>query len=177
METAREIVRVGIWTPYLIEDMSKECDDEYVAQQIKMFGYDPNKLIKEDKLVTGRNVVLLEKKDSSLKRPHLVIVGCTRSVEDSVKRTRGTGVLVARYSTFYGEPSDYTGNYPDQCGYALDIPKDPDVVKALLHCDDVLEALVAREEERIRCTLDCFNAARERPVLVTGYLREALALP
>lgn len=175
MKERKEIVCIGIATSYLLENMTEKYDEEYVKKQIEMFGYDPNNLIKDRNIITDRNLVVIETpQEHSPNRPHLMIKGCTRENEESVNNGKGTGILFARYSIFYSEPSDYTGNYPGDVGYSFDIPKNPNVVKALIKNDDFLEAIVARDEAKIRQALDSFNSNIEKPILVTEYLTEAL---
>lgn len=170
----QEKVKIEIWTSYLTEDITEKYSEEYVEKQKQMFSYDPENLITGSRIIGGRNIVLIEEKGNSRERPHLVIAGCTRNNEASVKNFKGTGLLVARYSIFYGEPSAYTGNYPEESGYTFDLPKETAIVKALLKHDDFLEGIVAREGARIRSAVDRLNATIKRPVLVTDYLSEAL---
>ena len=173
--TIKEIVRIAIATPYLLENISESHDAEYVRKQIEMFGYDPNNLINERKIITDKNIVAIDTAEEHSKlRPHLMIIGCTRKSEKDVASRKGSGLLFARYSIFYGDPSDYTGNYPDDSGYALDMPKDHNIVKALLKHDDFLEAIVERDETKIKSALDNLNSIIAKPILVTSYLAEAL---
>jgi hypothetical protein len=179
MASTNNHVRVLIATPYLTENLLQNgyCE-ECVQVQRENFGYDPDHLIGAGTIIrTQRHVVEIETKEKNSGRaPHLMVIGCTRGAEEAVTSLKGSGILCARYSIFYGGPSDYTGNYPDEAGYALDIPKDPSVVHALLRYDEFLESIIAREEERIRTAVDHFNEANTgaQPILITDYLREAL---
>jgi len=194
----QKIYRVAVLTPYLIEsiqDISKwardrgKCPVEVIEKQSKLYGYDPKNLNGKNSLETQKkNRVLLEtpKLDgftttygemvSPLKKENILmaIAGCTEDFEDLVKRHKGSGLLFARYSIFYGNKSNYTGNSAETAGYSFDIPKDVETVKALLRSDAFLESLVAREECRIARSLDALNKKLKDPVLATPYLKEAL---
>ncbi|MBW2964570.1 hypothetical protein KY363_03860 [Candidatus Woesearchaeota archaeon] len=104
----------------------------------------------------------------------LGIHGSTEPAEETVAELKGSGLIIARYSIFYGGPSKYTGNYPEDTGYALDLPKNVSTVKAFLTDDEVLDALVLREEARIRQAIDGLNKTLQQPVLITPFLEEAL---
>ncbi len=171
------IVRVALGSPYLRNDFSEDYDQEYVRAQMENYGYDPKNFNGEDKIVTEKHLVLLEtpKKCSGL-RPHVLIMGSTEEAEEKVAGLQETGVLVARYSIFYGGPSQYTGNYPEDSGYALDLPKNIKTARAFIGDDAVLDALVAREESRIRKAVEKLNASLSEPILITPYLSQALRL-
>jgi len=137
-------------------------------------------------LISDRHLVRLDspnydgRKRASLMgmgfNPALVIAGSTEPGEDEVEGLKGTGLVVARYSMFYGGPSGYSGRSPGDGGYALDIPKDVGVVRDLLTDDNVLDALVARELGGLVGALDSFNQGRIQPVLATPYLETALSI-
>ncbi len=170
----KKTINIEIWTPYLTENVAEKYGAEFEEEQMRLFGYDPKGIIGKSKIITPRNIVLIEKEEGLVERPDFIIAGCTLSREETVESLKGSGLLIARYSIFYGGASDYSSNYPNESGYAFDIPKKPDVVKSLLKHDDFLEAIVAREESKIRSAVDKFNETIERPVLITDYLAEAL---
>ena len=192
MEESREInekkingnnrVIVALLTPYLaetIDDMEKDGrSKEYIQNQIEKYGYNQNNFEGVKYLETPKRVVRLETVDDhESKGPcdvNLAIQGSTENGERQVSGFKGTGLIVARYSIFYGGPSNYTGNYPEDAGYSLDFPKKVEAVKAFLTDDNVLDAIVAREEDKIRDAIDSLNKKLEKPVLVTPYLAEAL---
>jgi hypothetical protein len=106
----------------------------------------------------------------------LVIAESTPRGEDDVYAMRWTGMIVARYSRFYGKQSGHFGMPPEEIGYALDIPKNVATVEQLLNNQPILEALVAREEQEIRQSIERLNGQLPEPILVTPYLSEALRI-
>jgi len=183
----RKTYLVSISTPYLTETI-KTLEEAYesigkdprqgVITQIK-HGFHPNNLHGKDHLMTRKgNIVLLSTHNNSKIACPVVadmdISGCTEDVEIGVKELMGSGLIVARYSIFYGKNSGYTGNSPENSGYSLDIPKNPQTVKALLKNDSFLEALVSRDGSKILRSLGRLNRKLERPILVTPYLEEVL---
>ena len=186
MNKAKEqrIYRVAIFTPYLLETMGDlanwgikdgRCPIETIARQIAKYGYDPDNLNNIKTIKTKNGMVVLETpQDHGSEMPILGIIGNTESSEDHVKRISGSGLLFARYSIFYGKPSGYTENKPEDVGYSLDIPKDVSTVKALLEDDRTLEAFLLREEKGIRKAIKSLNNKLNHPILITSYLAEAL---
>ncbi len=168
------IVNVAILTPYLLEDVRGKWPQSEIEKQIQRFGYDPQHILIDRILPTEHNLVKVE--EEIIKRPHLVIAGCTQRVEQSISQKKGSGLLIARYSIFYGKVSNYSGKSPAVSGYAFDIPKNPQIIKALLREDRFLEALVFRDESKIRSSLESFNLRKDQPVLITEYLNEALRI-
>jgi hypothetical protein len=156
------------------------CDEAYIKNQIEKYGYDPANLhgVRFLRTESGRLVKLDTAEDHESRMPTdslMAIAGSTESAEDNIRGLRGTGLIVARYSIFYGGPSGYTGRTPEQGGYALDIPKKVETAKALITDDAVIDALVAREADKIREAIGELNKRLNVPVLVTPYLEEALA--
>ncbi len=170
----KKIVNIQIWTPYLIKEISEECSEQELKAQKEMFGYDPSNLLTENKIVSERNLILLDKERESTTRPEFIIAGCTIEGEAEVKKCKGSGALIARYSIFYGEASDYTGSYPDESGYAFDIPKSTDLVRSLLKYDNFLEGIILRNETKIRNAITEFNKINQGTIIITPYLPKAL---
>ena len=173
-------VIVGVFTPYLCADIAKEgYDDEYVKVQKEKFSYEDDNLNDERLIVTPRFKVKLDTHEEHESRGPgdvlLAIHGSTREAEERIRGLRGTGLIVARYSIFYGGPSKYTGNYPEESGYSLDIPKKVSAAKALVTDDGVFEAILSREEKAIVQAIYNLNKKLEQPILVTPYLPKALA--
>ncbi len=177
-EKTPKIVRVAVLTPYLTRDMSERYDEECLQKQIEKFGYDPNNFKDVSELNTKKFRVLLETNDRhTLSAPtlaDLAIEGMTEGDERDITSFKGSGLIVVRYSTFYGGTSRYTGNSPEEAGYALDSPKKVGVIKALITNDRFLDALVKRELKKIQSALTAFNKTQPEPVLITPYLAEAL---
>jgi hypothetical protein len=177
--TDKRVIKVAVLTPYLTADFAGYKDsEEKLKVHIEKFGYDPNNFKGIDKLVTPKHVVLLEKNEKhTVPHPALcdfAVAGSTESMEDAVMSMRGSGIIAARYSTFYNGSSRYTGNSPEESGYSLDIPKKMEVVRAFLTNDGVLESILSREINKIKSALKEFNVGLAQPVLVTPFLAEAL---
>jgi hypothetical protein len=196
-------VYVAVLTPDLTDDYDKkEClscqSYDKCMKILKDEGYDPNNFKGIKQFETSKHRVLLETAENhTLDNPtlaHLCIAGgngvtttldSTETdlfsifsirlipVEKKVMRMGESGLIIARYSVNYGGKSD-AGYAPEQTGYSLDFPRKVPVVKAFITDDGVLDALVSREEARIRSAVDAFNQGRDEPVLVTPFLREAL---
>jgi len=184
-EQQNGIVKVAILTPYLSDDLAKRADADYVRLHTEKFGYDPNNFhnVRALESPLGRNVFIIHRDDLSFKEAvfgpvgsDFCIAGNTSQGEKEIEMLKGSGLIIGRYSTFYGRCSGYTGNAPEDAGYALDIPKHVEVVRNLLTHDGFLEAVVAREESSIRAALDALNAQLEQPVLITPFLVEALGV-
>jgi len=175
--------RIFIGTPYLTEGIEDyKCPIE-MLQQMALYGYDPNNLHGVEFLKTPKNnIVKLSTEENSkdmlisdVVNHDLAIVGSAKSVEERVQMIRGSGLVVARYSIFYGKPSGYTGNSPESTGYSLDLPKVVGCATTLMTDDNFLEALVSREETRIRSAIAELNKGKESaPILITPYLSKAL---
>ena len=172
--TGKRKVIVSIASPYLSRDVVADRGLEHA----KKYGGLNTDMIGVEKLETDKHEVLIETPDKPITRgpteSDLMIIGSTVPAENDVLSWKGTGLVVARFSTFYGGRSDYTGRHPAMGGYSLDFPKDAKVVKELLTTDSFLEGLVSRETGKIRKAVDEFSTDREKPVLVTPYLSVAL---
>lgn len=187
-------VRIALLTPYLIdsvESMAAEMQfhgksfEDFLAQFMQ-FGYNPDNLAGLTSLMTNNHAVLfstpgytpgrgflpLEKSPEA----DLMIAGCTTGFERDVSSLKNSGLLVGRYSIFYGHPSNYTGRTPESAGYAFDIPKHVEAVKSLITDDATLEALALRNENKIRRAIGKLNERFPQPVLITTFLSEALAI-
>lgn len=82
----------------------------------------------------------------------LVIAGCYTKAEREVEHLKNSKSIVARYSRFFGKPSEYTGKLPEETGYALDLIKGPnpiDVVTPLLQYDNFLDGLMEKDGNKI----------------------------
>lgn len=180
-KTPRKDFIALILTSYLVEDMGgKGYSKKYLKNQIEKFGYDPNNFRGVKSFLTPKFRIMLETNESHiLRRPELsdlAIVGSTEEAEKTVRDFRASGIIAARYSIFYGKPSEYTGNYPEESGYSLDIPKEVAAVRAMLTNENVLESFLSRNEEQIKAALSEFNTGLEKPILITPYLAKALKI-
>ncbi|MBW2970142.1 hypothetical protein KY319_03395 [Candidatus Woesearchaeota archaeon] len=95
-------------------------------------------------------------------------------VELFVMSAMDSGLLVARCSSSYGGKSELSGNLPEESGYSFDIPKNALAVKTLITDDSFLDALVSREEKKIKSAVKKFNKQWNEPVLITPFLKKAL---
>lgn len=180
MENQTEIA-VALFTPYLYESlghMKSELSEKEVKDQIEKYGFDPANFNGEKFLLTPKHKVVLETPDDHASEGPddvaLAIFGSTKRGEASVRTLKGSGLITARFSIFYGGPSKYTGSTPEDAGYALDMPKDVETVRKFLTNEAVLDAIVSREDKRIREAIDELNKELEQPVIVTPYLERAL---
>lgn len=167
-------VRVLVLTPYLSESL----EDSQTR-----YGYDPDNLNQDFQDQNGHKMVMVSPEYHGAGRFEitwidpdisLVIAGSTREGENEVRLHKESGLIFARYSIFYGGESDYTGNTPEDAGYALDFPKSVATVKSFLTSERILSALVKRKEELIWEVIAEFNTQQDRPVLITPYLHEVL---
>jgi hypothetical protein len=177
--------KIFVGTSYLTDSVSDfECPIDFLEQSL-FFGYDPDNLNGIKFLQTPKkNIVKLSTRENShdittrnVINHDLAIVSSTESVEERVSLMKGSGLVVARYSIFYGESSGYTGNLPKSSGYSLDLPKIVGCAVALMTDDNFLEALVSREEARIKNAIEELNRGKElATILITPYLTEALKI-
>ena len=112
-----------------------------------------------------------------LKCADIVISGSAYAAEANVRDVSWSGLIVGRYSKFYGGPSEYTRRLPAQSGYAFDIPHDYAAVIEMLTYDDVLEAILARDVKQIRTAVDELNKTLYQPVHCTEHLATAVQIP
>ena len=189
-------VRVAILTGYLhesLEDMFVNAPNPgWAFSQIAQFGYNPVDSLSGIKVITTPKFrVELTNPKGTDRNSHsyensffyetlldpkaiLAIAGSAKDIEESIREYKNAGLIVARYSIFYGNPSNYTGRSAAESGYALDIPKDVSTVKRMLTCDPLLESLAQRDEKAIKESLRVLNQNLERPVLITPFLHETL---
>ncbi len=174
-------IKIAITTPYLyqnLEEFKPSVGD--FNKEIDIYKYNPNNLHNTKFLETDKYRIHLENpKEHTAEKPeycHLVIAGCTADVEQEIFRMKSSGALVARYSIFYGKPSGYTNIKPENAGYAFDIPKDVDTIKAMLTNDQLLEAILEREENKIQQAISTLNQQIATPILITPYLTQALQI-
>ncbi|MFA5724608.1 MAG: hypothetical protein WC979_10220 [Candidatus Pacearchaeota archaeon] len=175
--------KVFVGTSYLTDSVADFESPEELLKQSLLYGYDINNLHGIKFLSTPRkNTVRLITRENSpdirireVIDNDLAIVGSTESSEERVHSIMGSGLIVARYSIFYGGPSGYTSSSPESSGYSLDLPKVVGCAVQLMTDDNFLEALVSREETRIRNAIEQLNKGKESaPILITPYLAEAL---
>jgi hypothetical protein len=104
---------------------------------------------------------------------NLIIAPCT---DDCKPGTiwKGTGLIVARYSMYYGAKPGRVRMSAADAGYALDIPKTPSAVRRLLMDDRFLTAILDRDADKIRGAVTDVSASLWEPILVTPYLDVAL---
>jgi len=181
MENKKTII--GIMTPYLSEKLSSES----LIERQKKYGYNPENLSGIKALIVGGKTVELAspRYDSDGVREfsrewkpaqtHMIIAGSTEPGEEEVRSMKGSGMIVARYSIFYGKRSGYTGRLPEEGGYSLDMPKDVPTVKALITDENFLEAITTRDMTKIRESIKSINTRLKTPILTTPYLEEALS--
>jgi len=183
----RRQMKIAILTPYLTESarsVESWYSKKFLEEQEEKYEFDPNNLSDVDGVRLPRLNVQIKSANPQgyvddvlnlARNSDFVITGSARGTEGEVMSLKGSGVLVARYSIFYGGPSNYTGRRPEDGGYAFDIPKNTDTVRKLLTEQPFLEAILDRDEERIRTALHGLNMQLQgRPVLATPYLTEAL---
>jgi len=167
MNTEKPVL-VAVLTPYLVEykgDYSRE------AEQIPNCFTTEKRKVHFDFRWNGYDD---KRRDIDVDLADLVIAGCTYKGECEVQCMRGTGLIIARFSKFYGRPSEYTGKMPGESGYSLDMHKSADTVRVLLTDDKILDSLVSRNEIEIINALAKFNKERWEPVIPTHHLTEAL---
>lgn len=185
----KEKVDVVILTPYLSESLGEFFKDgktvKDFVEQVAKYGYTPINLSGVDRIETQSRLVNLLKPDTHRShrdqlvemnpRSTLVIAGSTKDVEGEVAALRGTGLVVARYSVFYGGPSNYTGKTPQETGYSLDIPKIVPAVLSLVSSDEFFEGLKLADADKINSALKNISRGNEStPIRPTPYLTEAL---
>jgi hypothetical protein len=186
-------INVTIGTPYLYQSLDDVINKKGILEVLKqsvLYGYDPDNLSNTNLIITpGERIVRLHSLNSSeeafnignVVSSDLVIVGNTEGAEEGIKLLAGdcginTGSIIARYSIFYGGPSQYTGNEPGDVGYSLDIPKDTSTVKKMLNDDYFLESILERNEDAIVDSIDRLNKNLDQPILITSYLPKALEI-
>jgi len=184
-ESKAKEYKVFLGTGYLTEGLeSFKCPAEFLTQALE-YGYDPNNLHGMEFLQTPRgNIIRLSTRDNSqnitlreIAEHDFAIAGSTKPNEEKVLDLKCSGLVVARYSIFYGGPSGYSDRSPEDGGYSLDLPKVVPAAVALMTNDDFLEAIVSREEARVRDAIAKLNVGHENaPVLITPFLSEALRI-
>jgi hypothetical protein len=177
----RHDVYVALITPYLRDNLSDRGEsEEYIKMQIEKYGYNPNNFNGQRFLKTENKLVFFETPDNHIisdpRNADLLFIGCAGDSVGLVNSAKPFGTVVARYSIFYGGKNDYTGELPENEGYSIDMPKDVDTVRCMLSNDNVLEALIARNENQLRTALDKLNSSLDRPILATPYLSHALSV-
>ena len=177
--------KVFVGTPYLTDGIEDyKCPIEMIEQMV-FAGYDPKNLNGVQLLKTSKgNIVRLSTKETNpnatlreIASHDFAIAGSTEPVEERVLNLKSSGLVVARYSMFYSKPSGYSGRTPEQGGYSLDLPKVVGCAVTLMTNDNFLEALVSREETKIKQAIADLNQGHESaPILITPYLAKALEI-
>ena len=170
---------VVIATPYLYKNMADEYCYDYVKIQRDKYSYEDNNFSTLDELVGGNikvNLLKLRCNENVLNEANapLYVIGSTRAAEELVEEQKGSGKVIARFSVFYSNPSGYSGDYPEETGYAIDIPKSIETITSFLTHLPTMIALNNRDFDGIIKELDNLNKNLEQPVLATPYLKEAL---
>ena len=179
--TEKQKFNAAILTPYLYADL-KDLNDwgltgTDIREQKEKYGYDQDNFSNTKVLETEKHQVILNtKKDHNDEQPDLVIIGSTRATENQARELRDSGIVVARYSIFYGGPSGYTGRSPEQSGYSLDLPKSVATATALLTHEGTLDAILERDEAKVMAALEDLNKNLSQPVLATPFLKIALGI-
>ncbi|MDP3882258.1 MAG: hypothetical protein Q8Q31_05265 [Nanoarchaeota archaeon] len=184
-------LQVGILTGYLYESLEKMISEApnlgWALSQVFEFGHPPQNLSGTKHLTTPKFRVHLRNPEENgesysqgfypcLTDPKstFIISGSAEQVEERIIGTKDSGILIARYSIFYGGKSNYTGRSAAESGYAFDMPKDVATARKLLTTDSVLEAIAARDEKAIVGSLEVMNRDLQYPVLITPFLHEVL---
>jgi hypothetical protein len=182
----RESYAVLILTPYLTERLEEFATPSELEIQRERYAYNPDNFSGARSLKTnsGREVFLQSPMYNGFRRSRadisaqsnldLIIHGSTVPSEEEVEELKPSGIVVARYSIFYGDVSEYSGRTPQEGGYSIDIPKDVEVVRNLLSDDSFLESIVCRNPQRVVDSIDQLNQRISTPVLITPFLKEAL---
>ena len=185
---------VAILTPYLSENLPSVLEkrnglDRLICQIVE-YGYDPiRNFSRVDKIKTKKDTLRLiypnygqelmtTRQDmlycATAQSNILSIMGSTEDSEDLAVQLKGSGILIGRYSIFYGKNSEYTKRSPSQSGYSFDIPKNPDAVLRMLQEDEFLDAVEQKNKSKIESALENINKGLVSPILTTKYLKEAL---
>ena len=190
METLKETKEFSVLllTPYLSENLTGMPD---IEEQTERYKYNPDNFNGLEFVITekGSRVILQNPLYESIHKrvclntplpecielPTLAIAGSTEPGEKEVRCLKGTGLVVARYSIFYGGNSSYTGSSPEEAGYALDIPKDVSAVKSLITSESAMSALRERSLTDLRDSLRDINQTLNKPILETPYLEQILS--
>ena len=179
--TEKQRVNAAILTPYLYADINDlnrwGLTGSDVRKQREKYGYDHDNFSDTEVLETEKHQVILNtRKDHNHEQPDLAIIGSTRAAENEARELRDSGIVVARYSIFYGGPSGYTGRAPEQSGYSLDLPKSVATAKALLTHEGTLDAILEKDEAKVMAALEDLNKNLRQPVLATPFLKIALGI-
>ncbi len=183
--TSRKTINVGIMTYYLTKSFDeywakKDCDLEWQQQNAKL---ERQNLAGIRYFKAGNLDVRLHNPDEHDVAPgecSFFIAGCDPKFEDWTNRMQGSGMVIARFSMFYGCRSKYSKNTAAESGYSLDIPKSVSTVQTMLTHEPFLEGILARDEQRINSGLQSLNEKlqlqQQQPVLATPYLTHALQI-
>lgn len=183
-------VNILIVTPYLTGKVFRDLaqDPEELQKQIEKYGLEKGNFsareIEENLFLqeTKKHTVYIDARESNkgmferLQHADLIIAGCTREQEVDTRIWSRTGLLIARCSMFYGAASRYTQRLPEQSGYAFDVPKSYQTLNSLFASDEILDALLLRNEASLRSAIDSVNRSLEQAVLCTPYLTKALTI-
>jgi len=181
----KSIIRVDIQTDYLAGNYGATLSKKEFQKQVKYARAERENLRDTSVLTTPNFEVRLVKSKEDCDReisagfsmpPHLAIVGSTSEKEALTEKLTNImpGLIIARYSVFYGGPSKYTGTIPQYTGYSLDIPKQVETVRTLLTNEGFLNALLTRDIYQMREAISAINKGLEEPILETPRLEYIL---
>ncbi|MAG73247.1 hypothetical protein CL620_02955 [archaeon] len=189
--------RVGVVTPYLTGSVLEDYkdDENELRLQVGLFGAqdmrgDLKGFEEQEQGVYKRGRQTIDMRDwndderyAIFAAADLAVVGCTRDAEQDVyfAKSRESGFVIARCSTFYGRESGYTQISAADAGYAFDVPKAKDVVYKFLTNEEIAKGILARDLSKVVEETKALNselAKAGRPtVLATEYLERALQIP
>src|SRR3989338_4305465 len=179
----KPIIRVDIHTSYLTDNYGATLSTEEFKKQVKYERLEQENLRDTSVFTTPHFEVRVVKSKEDCARenstglvPHLAIVGSTREKEALTEKLTNImpGLIIARYSVFYGGPSKYTGTLPQYTGYSLEIPKRVETVRTLLTNEGFLKALLTRDIYQMREAISAINKVLEEPILETPRLEYIL---
>ena len=180
--------RVEILTPYLSEGIESFMRGDFNPIREFMTGYDPFNLSGVSEIKTKKHIIKIHSPEYTVREGILgrhfnetapeadfVIASSTENGEKEVERFKGSGLLIARYSIFYGKPSGYSHLNPECGGYAFDLPKAVPAAVTLITDSRTIDAILERDAGKIRNAIAKLNKGKENcPIIVTPYLEEAL---
>ncbi len=104
----------------------------------------------------------------------LIISGNTYEGEQEASTLSNEGLLVARYSQFYGDSSSYIRNSPEQSGYSFDFPKRHSVVAKFLGDRATLDAILEKNPAKVKEAIGKLNTRLDEPILITSQLERIM---
>ena len=106
--------------------------------------------------------------------PHLIVIGNTPPMEKAVslicrEKDRNLCTLIARFSGFYPDASEYTEKTPQESGYDLDIFKDLKLIELLINSCEFLGGLHEQDSGKVRNAIEVINQKPQvvhHPILI-----------